>query len=244
MVAGRFGRPFLARRSLFAAACTSRRVDSCGIESLALDANQPELLVSNGGIPGPSPDGDSVAFVQTTSAGTGLMLWSRTEGSLVSLVPFRQFTDIAYPRFSLSSDQIAFPVPEKFLGDSPHPDAACGWFFRPCVALAHGSPWNLWLVRPDGTNAHELAKLEADDGSVAWSPDGSQLLVYGGSGGYIVDANSGEFQELAYLSGTAHWHGLGTSPRTQRRLCRCRYLLRTKPGAGRRGISGNTARAR
>jgi Tol biopolymer transport system component len=68
-------------------------------------------------------------------------------------------------------------------------------------ALAHGLPWNLWIVDSDGSGAHELAQVEADDASVAWSPDGSSLLVYGGSGSYLVDAGSGEVQSLPYLAG-------------------------------------------
>jgi hypothetical protein len=38
------------------------------IESLALDGSQPALLIPNGRMPTPSPDGSSIAFVQTTSA--------------------------------------------------------------------------------------------------------------------------------------------------------------------------------
>jgi hypothetical protein len=56
-------------------------------------------------------------------------------------------------------------------------------------------------VNPDGTGAHELAEVESDDGSVVWSPDGTELLVYGGSGGFLVDATTGEYQLLSYLSG-------------------------------------------
>ena len=69
----------------------------------------------------------------------------------------------------------------------PTRHAATG-FFSACVALAHGLPWNLWLVNTDGTNAHELAGVESDDGSVAWSPDGSALFVYGGNGAFVVNA--------------------------------------------------------
>ena len=82
----------------------------------------------------------------------------------------------------------------------PTRHAATG-FFSACVALAHGLPWNLWLVNTDGTSARELAEVESDDGSVAWSPDGSALLVYGGSGAFVVDAATGDYQLLSYLTG-------------------------------------------
>jgi Tol biopolymer transport system component len=131
------------------------------------------------------------------------MLWSRLTGAMQPLVRPGEFPDIAHPRFSPAGDQIAFMVPEPvFDGTQPPIDAACDlWRLGPCVASAHGLPWNLWLVAPDGSGAHELAQVEGDDASVAWSPDGSELLVYGGGGSYLVDAGSGTFQVLPYLVG-------------------------------------------
>ena len=40
-----------------------------------------------------------------------------------------------------------------------------------------------------------------DDPSVAWSPDGTQLLEYGGWGSYLVDVASGQSSLLSYLPG-------------------------------------------
>jgi hypothetical protein len=173
------------------------------IESLAADGSNRTVLIASGRIPAPSPDGASVAVVQTTAQGTGLMLWSRATGTMQALVPPGEFPDIAYPRFSPAGDQIAFMVPEPvFDGRQSSLDAGCGvWQLGAYLASAHGLPWNLWLVARDGSNAHELAQVEGDDASVAWSPDGSQLLVYGGGGSYLVDVDSGNFQVLAYLVG-------------------------------------------
>jgi hypothetical protein len=43
--------------------------------------------------------------------------------------------------------------------------------------------------------------VEGDDASAAWPRDGSELLVYGGSSGYLLHAMSGAVQTLSYLVG-------------------------------------------
>jgi hypothetical protein len=131
------------------------------------------------------------------------MLWSRATGTTQPLIPTGEFPDIAYPRFSPAGDQVAFIVPEPvFDGSRPPLDAACGfWHLGPCTASAHELPWNVWLVARDDSNARELAQVEGDDASVAWSLDGPELLVYSGGGSYLVDAGTGTFQVLSYLVG-------------------------------------------
>src|SRR5581483_3211601 len=97
------------------------------IESVAADGSNRAILIASGRMPAPSPDGDSVAVVQTTSQRTGLMLWSRATDASQVLIPAGEFPDIAYPRFSPAGDQIAFMVPELvFDGSQPSFDAACG----------------------------------------------------------------------------------------------------------------------
>ena len=59
----------------------------------------------------------------------------------------------------------------------------------------------MWLIAPDGSNAHQLAALGADDASLSWSPDGNQLFIYSGSGSFLVDAATGEFSTYPYLAG-------------------------------------------
>lgn len=58
-----------------------------------------------------------------------------------------------------------------------------------------GGAQDLWLIRPDGSEAHRLA--ERAGGSVAWSPDGSELAFVSAANGYVlVDAESGSLRRL------------------------------------------------
>ena len=57
------------------------------------------------------------------------------------------------------------------------------------------------MVNADGTDLRQIADILDDDPSVCWSPDGSQLLVYGGWGSFVVDAASGEAESLSFLAG-------------------------------------------
>jgi hypothetical protein len=109
------------------------------------------------------------------------------------LVPPGQFPDIAYPRFSPRGDQLAFMAAAPFIGRPLVPFVS--------VAYAHGLPWDLWLVGLDGSPPHLLAALGGDDASDAWSPDGTQLFSYSGTGSAIVDATTGETFPYPYLAG-------------------------------------------
>jgi hypothetical protein len=55
------------------------------------------------------------------------------------------------------------------------------------VAEAHGDPWGIWTVRPDGGELRTATTLQEDEPLVAWSPDGTTLAVQGGGGLWLVD---------------------------------------------------------
>ncbi|MBV9354132.1 MAG: hypothetical protein JO023_01265, partial [Chloroflexi bacterium] len=168
------------------------------LDTVSADGSTRTTLVPNGRMPSVSPDGSSIALVQTTSAGTALVLFARAGGSTLTLVPGGRFPDIAYPRFSPTGTRLAFMVPETFVGTTNRcPELP----FAPCLALAHGLPWDLWLVNVDGSGASQLAAVAGDDASVAWSPDANSLFVYGGAGSFLVDSASGQVQSLGFVSG-------------------------------------------
>jgi Tol biopolymer transport system component len=166
------------------------------IEIATATGSNRAVLITYGHNPSPSPDGAEVAFVRLSPSGSMLLAHDMTSGSDRTLVPAGVLPDIAYPRYSPAGDRIAFVATSP----SSRDESRLAWFM-PRVAFAHGMPWNLWLVQRDGSGLRQLAAVGADDASLAWSPDGAQLFVYGSTGARLVDANTGETDMLPYLAG-------------------------------------------
>lgn len=149
-------------------------------------------------MPTVSPDGSRLAYLRSTIDGTALVARTLPGDDEQVLVPPSQFANLAYPRYALGGRHIAFMAPGTFVG-------LAGWVatvpFIPTLSYAHGQPWDVWMVNVDGTNLHQVAEVGADDASLSWSPDGTHILVYGGSGSALVDAVTGESEPLVYLAG-------------------------------------------
>jgi hypothetical protein len=168
------------------------------IESVQADGSGRGVVVDDARQPGASADGTQLAYVRTSRAGSALVVRGVDDTDERELIAPGTLTDIASPRFSPGGDQLAFAVATPFVGQRLSP---LEHLFGVTVAFAHGLPWDLWLAATDGSNAHLLAALGADDPSLAWSPDGRQLFVYSGTGSFIVDATTAEVARYPYLSG-------------------------------------------
>lgn len=72
----------------------------------------------------------------------------------------------------------------------------------------------IWLIRPDGENLHQLSQQNLDCADLAWSPDGSRLACTINRGGSfdltLIEVESGESTDLA--SGQGIFSHLDWSP--------------------------------
>jgi Tol biopolymer transport system component len=170
------------------------------IELVQPDGSARSVVVLNGRGPAPAPDGSGLAFLRTTSEGTALMVRTVPDPSERVLIPAGSFRDLASPRYSPQGDRLAFMAPGTFIGRQV-PGLLASTLFGAATVSAHGLPWDVWLIGADGSGLHQLAQLGADDGTVSWSPEGSQLFVYGGTGSFLVDAATGDVIPLGYVAG-------------------------------------------
>ena len=62
----------------------------------------------------------------------------------------------------------------------------------PGMASAHGIPWDVWLVRPDGSGLRRVTSFADDDSSVAWSPDGRWLVTLSAEAVHVISVDGSE----------------------------------------------------
>jgi Tol biopolymer transport system component len=169
------------------------------IEAVAADGSARSIVVEDARQPAPSPDGSLIVFVRRNDTGPALIVRNLVDNSERTLITPEHFTDIVSPRFSPRGDRVAFMAPVTGVGNPP-----VFGLLEPAfgVMALHGVAWDLWMVPADGANGPTLvAAVAADDGTVAWSPDGTQLFVYGGTGSFIVDGVTGEVTRFGYVAG-------------------------------------------
>jgi Tol biopolymer transport system component len=171
------------------------------IEQVNADGSARTIVVDDGRQPASGADREHLAYVRRSDQGPALVTRSLIDGSERIIIAAGQFGDIASPRYAPGGDRIAFMAPVGLAPQAGSPLLAGARFAAP-LRLAHGTPWDLWVVNADASgSAVRLAALAADDGTLAWSPDGSHVFVYGGTGSFIVDVSTGEVAPLTFVTG-------------------------------------------
>ncbi len=165
------------------------------VERLSADGSSAYVVADQAFSPTASSDGARVAFIRAEESDR-LVIADLATGIERVLVDNPSLTSLAFPRFSPDGAWIAFaavgdptagmanraPQPPSFKGrGSP----AYTWF-RSAVAHAHGVPWDIWVIRPDGSDLRRVTYFYDDDPSAAWSPDGQWLAVFSGEALHVV----------------------------------------------------------
>jgi Tol biopolymer transport system component len=172
------------------------------IERARPDGSERSVVVDNARAPALTPNGNRLAFVRADQ-GEVLYVGGLDGQGAQPVVPAGKFLLISYPRFSPDGQWIVFATvtdPTRMTPeDAPTNPGFTQAFGNIHAALfasprRHGIPWDIWLVRPDGSDLR-AARLAEDDPSLAWSPDGTSIAIYGGRGLGVLDS-SGEIVAL------------------------------------------------
>jgi Tol biopolymer transport system component len=167
------------------------------VEQFTIGSGERRPLYDDASFPTVSSDGRSLAFMYDDGSGQALRVGSVDGGDAREIVAATGFRGLMGPRFSPDGQWIAFvavgpgPTGDAAPGpagasDRPRPTGIAAWLTVP-VASAHGEPWGIWKIRPDGRDLQPMTTLQEDEPLLAWSKDGAYLAVLGSGGLWIVD---------------------------------------------------------
>jgi Tol biopolymer transport system component len=180
------------------------------------DGGQPETLADNAYNPAVSPDESTLIYVRTTRTGQQMLKKTIGEaGDGCELVSDQVFQYLSLPRISPDGKRVAFggsgePAvgPSGCGGDSrsSSPSASAPFvdlasLLQPDVAYAHGLPADIYSLSLDGSDMKRIADIKDDDPTVAWSPDGSRLAIFGVAALFLVPATGGPTEKLTNQGG-------------------------------------------
>jgi Tol biopolymer transport system component len=195
-----------------------RRVLSGSNEAVRIERGRPgatgQILADGASWPGVSPDGSQLAMVRFS--GTDRLIVRPVDGGAEQVLVDRpDLLSIAFPRFSPDGAWIAFTAaadpgiaptgrqsPDMRTGLPVETHWALAWRF-PAIdvptahvgarsARAHGIPWDVWVIRPDGSGLRQVTNFADDDSSVAWSPDGRWLVTFSAEAVHVVSIDGPE----------------------------------------------------
>ena len=184
-----------------------------------VEGGQPEVLVDNGYSPAVSPDETTLVYIRSSRAGQTMVKKTfDAGGDGCELMSDQVFQYLSMPRIAPDGKRLALggsgePTlgPSGCGGDPRASPAAMGLpaalnlvaWLQPAVAYAaaHGLPADVYTVNLDGSAMTRIADIKDDDPTVAWSPDGSKLAIFGVAALYVVDGHGGPTEKLVDQGG-------------------------------------------
>ncbi len=177
-----------------------------------------ETVVDNAYSPAVSPDESTLVYIRSTRAGQSMLKKTPGEaGDGCELISDQVFQYLSLPRISPDAKRVAFGgsgeanmQPSGCGGDPRSKPSAAGLppgldlaasLFAPPIAEAHGLPADVYSVNLDGSDMTRVADIKDDDPTLAWSPDGSKLAIFGVAALYVVDARGGPTSKLVEQGG-------------------------------------------
>jgi Tol biopolymer transport system component len=189
------------------------------------EGGQPEKLMENAYDPAISPDETVLIYVRTTRNGQAMYRKVLAEqGDGCELISDQVFQYLSLPRVSPDGKRIALggsgdpnlqgasgcggdPKAKPAAGASVRERSGAGrapdllaWL-GPDIAEAHGLPADVYSIATDGSALTRIADIKDDDPTVAWSPDGSKLAIFGVAALYVVDSAGGPTEKLVDQGG-------------------------------------------
>ncbi len=191
------------------------------IERVGVADGSRSSLYADAAFPSASVDGRSLAFVFDDGNGQSLRVGTVDGDAPRDIVPATAFRSLMGPRFSPDGTWIAFvavgpgpasgsgpagrpspsPKPGSSIDPPTRPTGLAAWFSVP-VAEAHGDPWNIWRVRPDGSELQRVTPMQEDEPLLAWSRDGNWLAVHGAGGLWLLDVRNPAAEPRRLADGT------------------------------------------
>lgn len=187
------------------------------IDRIPASGGQLATVIADGYESHLSPDGAKILFqrVDFTTYNAGLWM-ANSDGTIAKqLVATGAFSAVYGARFSPDASVIVFAASgpprlalpgwqgnagsgDRMLAQGSGAIAGAtqgdGCYFSllgACLvgrAEAHGLPWDLWLVDPQGTKFQRLTQIGADSPVPVWSTDGKYIAFFEATGIYLMDS--------------------------------------------------------
>jgi Tol biopolymer transport system component len=181
------------------------------VERIELASGVVTVLRENARDPDVSPNGQLLVFVDEPAISDRLVVQDLASNAGVLVASIDQgLNTFRVPQFSPDGEWIGFMAS----GEGPEVRALDGGGGASSVELVNrNGAQDLWLVRPDGSGLRRITNVIEDAPDFSWSDDGTQALIRGAFGVYLVDVEARVTTTLGpgEFHGSHDWRGVAAA---------------------------------